>query len=74
MENLIYRVDNHIGYLTLNRWDKYNAFDGQLIDEFEQFWRERRYDDSVRVIILDGGRSQRILRRTGYADPRSAIV
>jgi len=58
MENLIYRVENHIGYLTLNRWDKYNAFDGLLIDEFEQFWRERRYDDSVRVIILDGGNAK----------------
>ena len=58
MENLIYRVENFIGYLTLNRWDKYNAFDGQLIDEFETFWRERRYDDSVRVIILDGGEAK----------------
>lgn len=55
MEKLLYRVENHIGYLTLNRWDKYNAFDGQLIEEFETFWRERRYDESVRVIILDGG-------------------
>jgi enoyl-CoA hydratase/carnithine racemase len=55
MEKLLYRVENHIGYLTLNRWDKYNAFDGQLIEEFEAFWRERRYDESVRVIILDGG-------------------
>lgn len=58
MENLIYRTQNHIGYLTLNRWDKYNAFDLQMIDEFEQFWQERRYDDSVRVIILDGGEAK----------------
>jgi enoyl-CoA hydratase/carnithine racemase len=26
-----------------------------MIDEFEAFWHDRRYDDSVRVIILDGG-------------------
>jgi enoyl-CoA hydratase/carnithine racemase len=58
VKNLIYRVENHIGYLTLNRWEKYNAFDGPLIDEFEQFWRDRRYDDSVRVIILDGGEAK----------------
>ncbi|MDA3895976.1 MAG: enoyl-CoA hydratase/isomerase family protein [Desulfobacteraceae bacterium] len=58
MENLSYRVENHIGYLTLNRWDKYNAFDGQMIGEFEQFWQDRRYDDSVRVIILDGGEAK----------------
>jgi len=58
METLIYREENHIGYLTLNRWDKYNAFNGQLIDEFEQFWRDRRYDENVRVIILDGGNAK----------------
>ena len=58
MENLIYRTENYVGYLTLNRWDKYNAFDLQLIDEFEQFWQERRNDDSVRVIILDGGEAK----------------
>ncbi len=58
MENIIYQEKNHIGYLTLNRWDKYNAFDGALIEEFETFWRERRYDDSVRVIVLDGGEAK----------------
>jgi enoyl-CoA hydratase/carnithine racemase len=58
MENLIYRTENYIGYLTLNRWDKYNAFDLQLMDEFEKFWQERLYDDSVRVIILDGGEAK----------------
>ncbi len=58
MENLIYRTENYVGYLTLNRWDKYNAFDLKLIDEFEQFWQERRYDESVRVIILDGGEAK----------------
>jgi enoyl-CoA hydratase/carnithine racemase len=58
MENLIYRTENYVGYLTLNRWDKYNSFDLQMMDEFEQFWQERRYDDSVRVIILDGGEAK----------------
>jgi len=55
LKNLIYREKDHIGYLTLNRWEKYNAFNGPLIDEFEQFWHDRRYDDRIRVIILDGG-------------------
>lgn len=58
MENLIYRVKDHIGYLTLNRWEKYNAFNGPLVDEFEQFWQDRRYDDNVRVIVLDGGNAK----------------
>ncbi len=58
MKNIIYQEKNHIGYLTLNRWDKYNAFDGDLIEEFETFWRERRYDENARVIILDGGEAK----------------
>ena len=58
MENLIYQTKDHIGYLTLNRPKNYNAFDRQTIGEFEQFWRERRYDESVRVIILDGGEAK----------------
>jgi enoyl-CoA hydratase/carnithine racemase len=58
MENLKYEVRNYIGYLTLNRWDKYNAFNGPMVNEFEQFWRDRRYDESVRVIILDGGNAK----------------
>jgi len=55
MENLIYQTKDHIGYLTLNRPNNYNAFDRQTIEEFEAFWRDRRYDESVRVIVLDGG-------------------
>jgi len=58
MKTLSYRTENYIGYLTLNRPDKYNAFDGDLIEEFEQFWQDRRYDDGVRVIILDGGNAK----------------
>ena len=58
MKNIIYQEKNHIGYLTLNRWDKYNAFDGDFIEEFETFWQERRYDENVRVIILDGGEAK----------------
>lgn len=58
MENLKYREKDHVGHLTLNRWEKYNAFDGAMIEEFEAFWRERRYDEKVRVIILDGGEAK----------------
>jgi enoyl-CoA hydratase/carnithine racemase len=55
MENIKYHVKDHVGYLSLNRPDKYNAFDGKMVDDFEQFWRDRMYDEDVRVIILDGG-------------------
>jgi enoyl-CoA hydratase/carnithine racemase len=58
MEKLIYETKDHIGYLTLNRPNNYNAFDRQTIEEFEAFWRDRRYDESVRVIVLDGGNAK----------------
>lgn len=55
MDNLLYQVKDYIGYLTLNRPDKYNAFDAAMVESFERFWRDRLYDESARVIILDGG-------------------
>lgn len=55
METLTYRTDGRIGYLSLNRPKNYNAFNKTSILEFEQFWTDRRYDDEVGVIILDGG-------------------
>lgn len=58
MSSLIYRNENGIGYLTLNRPDKYNALDEPMVLELEQFFRERMYDDDTRVIILDGGNAK----------------
>lgn len=55
MEKFKFRTEGRIGYLTMNRPDKYNSFDLQMVDEFEAFLRERMYDESVGVIILDGG-------------------
>lgn len=55
MNRLLFRQEGRLAYLTLNRPDKYNAFDIEMVDEFETFLRERMYDDSIGVIILDGG-------------------
>ena len=55
MDRLLYRQEDRIGYLTLNRPDKYNAVDKQMLDEFEAFIAARMYDNTVSVIILDGG-------------------
>ena len=74
MQNIIYQEKNHIGYLTLNRWDKYNAFDGDFIEEFETFWQERRYDENVRVIILDGGEAKGFCAGLDNADPRAGLI
>ncbi len=58
METIEYRTEGRIGLLTLNRPAKYNAVTEQMAAELEQFWRERRYDDSVGVIVFDGGEAK----------------
>ncbi|MDY0162494.1 enoyl-CoA hydratase/isomerase family protein [Desulfobotulus sp.] len=58
MKTLNFRQAGRIGYLTLNRPDKYNAFDLEMMDEFEAFLQARRYDNETGVIILDGGASR----------------
>ena len=55
MDRILYRQEDKIGYLTLNRTDKYNAVDNRMLDEFEAFIAARMYDNTVSVIILDGG-------------------
>ena len=55
METLSYTTEGRLGRLTLNRPEKYNAVNETMIHELMEFWRERRYDDSVGVILLDGG-------------------
>ncbi len=55
MDRIKFRQEDKIGYLTLNRPDKYNAVDKQMLCEFEDFISARMYDNSISVIILDGG-------------------
>ncbi|MCG8641514.1 MAG: enoyl-CoA hydratase/isomerase family protein [Desulfobacterales bacterium] len=55
MDRLLFKQEKGIGYLTLNRPDKYNAVDTQMLDEMEAFITARMYDNTVSVIILDGG-------------------
>jgi enoyl-CoA hydratase/carnithine racemase len=55
MGKIIFKKEKGIGHLTLNRPDKYNAVDEEMLCEFEEFIKDRMYDNSVSVIILDGG-------------------
>jgi len=58
METLEFRTDGALGFLTLNRPDKYNAVDRRMLDELEAFWAERRDDREIRVVVLDGGEAR----------------
>ncbi len=55
MDFFKFKQEGRIGYLTLNRNDKYNSFNEQMVKEFRHFLQERQYDDSIGVIIIDGG-------------------
>lgn len=55
MDFLKFRKEGRIGYLTLNRNDKYNSFNEQMVKELKHFLQDRQSDDSVGVIIIDGG-------------------
>ncbi|HOB11608.1 MAG TPA: enoyl-CoA hydratase/isomerase family protein [Syntrophomonadaceae bacterium] len=47
-------VEDGIGLLTLNRPAAYNSINGEMLDELEEFWRNRLYDMDTRVIMLRG--------------------
>jgi methylglutaconyl-CoA hydratase len=50
--NIVTEVDQGIGIITLNRPDRHNAFDGQLIGELIQSLAGMASDDAVRVVVL----------------------
>ncbi|UGQ09288.1 enoyl-CoA hydratase/isomerase family protein [Yinghuangia sp. ASG 101] len=53
-ETLGYEEADGIAWVTLNRPDRLNAFDLEMMDELHGLWRELREDDGVRVIVLTG--------------------
>ena len=55
MEHIKFKKDGKIGFITLNRPTKYNAFDFKTVQEFEGLLNQLRYDDETTVLILDGG-------------------
>ncbi|WP_052666609.1 enoyl-CoA hydratase/isomerase family protein [Nitriliruptor alkaliphilus] len=47
------RQDDGVAWVTLDRPDRLNAFDGVMLAELRATWRELRADDRVRAIVLD---------------------
>jgi methylglutaconyl-CoA hydratase len=48
-----YKVQNRIGFITLNRPEKRNALNHNVVTELKEAFRKAEQDDSVKVIILD---------------------
>ncbi len=53
-ENIIYDVKERIGFLTVNRPDKLNALNGQVIDEILDALGKVKSDDGVKSLIVTG--------------------
>ena len=54
-ETLDYKVqEKGIGILSLNRPRRYNAVNQKMMEELEEFWRERQHDLDTHVLILKG--------------------
>ncbi len=53
-ETITYEKDGPIGTLTLNRPDKRNAMNSQMLDDLYAFFTERLRDLETRVLIMKG--------------------
>jgi enoyl-CoA hydratase/carnithine racemase len=54
-ETIEYKVQQEgLGILSLNRPRKFNMVNHRMMEELEDFWRERLYDLDTHVVILRG--------------------
>ncbi|MFX1243212.1 MAG: enoyl-CoA hydratase/isomerase family protein, partial [Promethearchaeota archaeon] len=51
-ETVIYETKKKIGYITLNRPEKHNALNFQLLDDLDAVFDYAEADNSARVIVL----------------------
>jgi enoyl-CoA hydratase/carnithine racemase len=58
MKRLTFTCEGRIGRLTLNRPDKYNAFDEEMVLELETLFASLMYNETVGVLIIDGGEAK----------------
>jgi len=53
-DELLYSVDNHVAYLTLNRPHKLNAIDAALDEQLAERWEEIETDPGIWAVVLTG--------------------
>ncbi len=53
-ETLTYREGDGVAWVTLDRPEVLNAFNGAMQRELQQVWRSLRRNDDVRVVVLTG--------------------
>jgi enoyl-CoA hydratase len=58
LQTVRFEISDGVAHITLNRPDKHNALDYQLLDDIDVAFRAAEGDDAVRVVVLAGaGRS-----------------
>lgn len=51
-ETISFTTENGVGWVTLDRAERHNAFDETMQQELSDLWRSLREDDDVRCIVL----------------------
>ncbi|MDQ6597177.1 enoyl-CoA hydratase [Bacillus salipaludis] len=54
MENVLYKVENHIGYVTVNRPDVLNCFNYATLSQLQEVVNEISLNPDVHVVIFTG--------------------
>src|SRR5436305_1670605 len=53
-DTLLYQESNGVAWVTLNRPEVYNSFNGRMQQELRDLWRGLRRNDEVRCVVLTG--------------------
>ena len=54
LETLLYREENGVAYVTMNRPEVQNSFDLRMVEELAQLWESLRWNVDVHVAVLTG--------------------
>lgn len=54
LQTLLFEATDGVATITLNRPDRLNAFNRQMVMEFRQLWQKIRHDPEIRVVVLRG--------------------
>lgn len=49
---LLFSVEHHVATVTLNRPDRLNAFNEEMVNEFDAVWHRVRTDNDIHVVVL----------------------
>ena len=54
VDEALYEVDGHVAIITMNRPEKHNAMNAEVIQGVRDGFRQARDDRNIRVVVLTG--------------------